>query len=411
MKTHASVKEVLRPIAEERGIALVIALLVMVLLSILGVTFLSMSATEIAIASNEVAASRAFFLTEAGTALAKRTLRSSANWNIQLAAAQPFPCPALVPASLGTCSYRIENDTADPGGPTTDTNNLVIIKATGLSQTASREIHLAFTRNDGIPTPPAALLSVGVSSNVSFNGNAFTIDGNNWIPPSDGGAPATQDNSACTSTTAPKFGIGVPNTTHQLAVKNALSSQQQDNVTGDDPNPPWSPVSTTPSIGVDTTITQDQVIELVDYLLPLADITYSPGTSIISGTIGTQAAPKIVAVDASGYSGSDPALTLSATTGAGILIVKNGTLRFTGTSQWVGVVIVVGSNVAINVRGGGDKSLYGATLLAEDANVSATIAAGSGNMKLRFSCDGFNVANIAGAAAFNGTTLWWKEVF
>ncbi len=412
MKTHASVKEVLRPIADERGVALVIALLVMVLLSILGVTFLSMSATEIAIASNEVAASRAFFLTEAGVALAKQTLRNTPDWDTLLTdPPTTTACPIIVPASTGSCSYAIVNDTADGGGPTNDTDSLVIIQATGLSQTASREIHLAFTRNAGIPTPPAALLSVGVSSNVSFNGNAFTIDGNNWIPPSDGGAPATQDNSACTSTTAPKFGIGVPNTTHQLAVKNALSSQQQDNVTGDDPNPPWSPVSTTPSIGVDTTITQDQVIELVDYLLPLADITYSPGTSIISGTIGTQAAPKIVAVDASGYSGSDPALTLTATSGAGILIVKNGTLALKGNTQWVGMVIVLGSNVAIDVSGGGNKSVYGGVFLAEDANVEAVIAEGSGNMKLRFSCDGFNVANIAGAAAFNGTTLWWKEVF
>ncbi|MEE9182170.1 MAG: hypothetical protein V3U33_06375, partial [candidate division NC10 bacterium] len=256
-----------------------------------------------------------------------------------------------------------------------------------------------------------SLLSVGVSSNVSFNGNAFTIDGNNWIPPSDGGSPASQDNSACTSTTAPKYGIGVPNATHQLTVKNSLSSQQQDNVTGDDPNPPWSPTSDTPSIGVDPTITQSQLVDLVDQLIPIADITYSPGTSIISGTIGTQADPKIVVVDATGYSGSDPALTLTTTSGAGILIVKNGTLALKGNTQWVGIVIILGSNVAIDVSGGGNKSVYGATLLAEDANLEAVIAEGSGNMKLRYSCDGLDVANLAGGQAFSGTTLWWKEVF
>lgn len=403
----------LTPVADERGIALVIALLVMALLSILGVTFLSMSATEFAIASNEVDASRAFFLTEAGVALAKQSLRNSANWNNELTAVQPFACPALVPGTLGSCSYRIENDAADPSGdPTNDTNNIVIIEARGLSQTASREVHLAFTRAPGLPTPPAALLSVGISSNVSFNGVAFTIDGNNWIPPADDGStPEVQDNAACASTTAPKFGIGVPNATHQLTVKNALSSQQQDNVIGSSPNPPWSPASDTPSIGVDTSITQTQLLDLVNNLLPLADITYSPGTSISSGTLGTQAAPKIVAIDATGYSGSDPALTLNATSGAGILIVKNGTLKITGNSQWVGIVIVLGSNVAIDTSGGGEKSVYGATLLAEDANIDAVIAEGSGNMKLRFSCDGIYVANVAGGQAFAGTTLWWKEVF
>jgi hypothetical protein len=401
------------PIAEERGIALVISLLVLALLSMLGVAFLSMSATEITIASNEVNASRAFFLTEAGVAIAKQTLRNTPDWDTVLTdPPTTTACPILVPASMGTCSYDFVNDTADGGGPTNDTNDFVIIQARGLSRTAAREVHLAFTRNAGLPTPPASLLSVGISSNVSFNGNAFTIDGNNWIPPSDDGlTPAVQDNTACTSTTAPKFGIGVPNAAHQLVVKNELSSQQQDNVTGDDSNPPWSPVSTTPSIGVDTTITQDQVVALVDYLLPLADISYSPGTSITSGTIGTQAAPKIVAVDATSYSGSDPALTLTATSGAGILIVKNGTLALKGNSQWVGLVIVLGSNVAIDVSGGGNKSVYGTTLLAEDANVEAVIAEGSGNMKLHYSCDGIDVANLAGALALSGTTVWWKEVF
>ena len=401
------------PFTEERGIALVISLLVMALLSMLGVTFLSMSATEITIASNEVSSSRAFFLTEAGVALAKQTLRNTPDWDTVLTDPPTTTvCPVIVPASTGNCSYAIVNDAADGGGPTNDTNDLVIIEATGLSQTASREVHVAFTRTGGIPTPPAALMSVGVSSNVSFNGNAFTIDGNNWIPPSDDGStPAVQDNSACTSTTAPKYGIGVPNATHQLAVKNDLSSQQQDNVIGDSPNPPWAPTSDTPSIGVDTAITQDQLLALVDYLIPLADITYSPGTSINSGTIGTQAAPKIVVVDATGYSGSAAALTLQATSGAGILIVKNGTLALKGNSGWVGVVIVLGSNVAIDVSGGGNKAVYGATLLAEDANVDAVIADGSGNVKLRYSCGGLNVANLASASAFSGTTVWWKEVF
>jgi len=411
MTTREHQTKWLTPFTEERGIALVIALLAMVLLSMLGVTFLSMSATEFTIASNDVDASRAFFLTEAGTALAKRTLRNSSNWNTELTAMQPFPCPALVPASLGVCSYRIENDAADPSGdPANDTNNLVIIKATGSSKTGSREIQLAFTRPDGLPAPPGSLLSVGVSSNISFNGNAFTIDGNNWIPPSDDGlTPEVQDNSACTSTTAPKYGIAVPNATHQLEVKNALSSPQQDNVTGDAPNPPWSPASPIPSIGVDTTITQTQVLDLVNYLIPLADITYSPGTSISSETLGTQAAPKVVVVDATSYSGSDPALTLSATSGAGILIVKNGTLKLTGNSQWVGIVIVIGSNVAIDVSGGGNKAVYGATLLAEDANVDATVAEGEGNLAVRYSCDGINVAN--NVASLRGTPVWWKEVF
>ncbi|MCZ6551047.1 MAG: PilX N-terminal domain-containing pilus assembly protein [candidate division NC10 bacterium] len=406
----------------ERGVALVVTLLVITLLSLVGFAFLTLSVTENTIAHNEVNATRAFNLAEAGVALAKQTLRNTPDWDTPLSdPPTTTACPALVPASTGGCSFTIVNDTCayyekapgcpegDPGGPTDDTNNIVIIKVTGQSQTAAREVHVAFTRINDIPAPPAPLLSVGVSSNVSFDGTAFSIDGNNWIPPSDGGSPASQDNSACTSTTAPKYGIGVPNITDQLAVFNNLSNPQQDNITGAPPNPPWTPASPTPSIGVDTTVTQDQLVDLTDYLIPVADITYTPGTSISSGTLGTQAAPKIVVVDATGYSGSDPALTLSATTGAGILIVKNGTLRLTGNSQWVGIVIVLGSNVSIDIRGGGNKVLYGATLLAEDANDDSTVVEGEGNLQIRYSCDGIDVANAVPSLA--GTTLWWKEVF
>ncbi|MEE9153777.1 MAG: PilX N-terminal domain-containing pilus assembly protein [candidate division NC10 bacterium] len=407
----------------ERGVALVVTLLVISLLSLVGFAFLTLSVTENTIAYNDVNAAKAFNLTEAGVALAKQTLRSTPDWDTPLSdPPTTTACPALVPAADGGCSFTIVNDTCayygkapgcpegDPGGPTDDTDDLVIIKATGQSQTAAREVHVALTRINGIPAPPASLLSVGVSTNVSFNGNAFTIDGNNWIPPSDDGlTPEVQDNSACTSTSAPKYGIGVPNATDQLAVFNSLSNPQQDNVTGAPPNPPWTPASPTPSIGVDTSITQSQLVDLMDYLIPVADITYTPGTSISSGTLGTQAAPKIVVVDATGYSGSDPALTLSATTGAGILIVKNGTLRLTGDSQWVGIVIVLGSNVSIDIRGGGNKVLYGATLLAEDANVDSNVAEGDGNLDIRYSCDGIDVANAVPSLA--GTTLWWKEVF
>ena len=117
MKTRKSVKQVLTPTVEERGVVLMVALLVMVLLSVLGLSFLGMSATEHTIASNEVSFAQSFYLAEGGFALAKRTLMDSANWDTELAAPQPSPCPAVVPASNGGCSYRIENDAGDPGGP------------------------------------------------------------------------------------------------------------------------------------------------------------------------------------------------------------------------------------------------------------------------------------------------------
>ncbi|HET7853030.1 MAG TPA: hypothetical protein VFM04_01035, partial [Candidatus Methylomirabilis sp.] len=302
------------------------------------------------------------------------------------------------------------NDAADPGGPANDTNDLVVVRATGTFRNAAKEVDIGLTRLL-LSAPPGAITSVGASTNVSFAGNSFDIDGNNWIPPSDDGTvPESMNNGSCGAIPAPKFGIAVPDAATQLGVKNDLTSQQQDNVMGANPNPPWAPVSTIPSIGVDTTITQAELALLTNYLIPMATTTYSPGTSISSGTLGIQADPKIV-VDATGYSGSDPALTLNATKGAGILIVKNGSLRMSGNSQWIGLVIVIGNNVEIDLRGGGDKSIYGSVLLAENLNVATNQAEGQGNVKVRFSCQGVNTANTAGGGKLKGATVWWREVF
>jgi len=396
----------------EQGSVLVIALLFASVLTIMGVSFITLSGTDISIAFNETNHSQAFYLAEAGIAEGTRILRDSNDWDNQLGAPQPFPCPGMVPAADGGCTFRVENDVwADPGGPANDTNDVVVVRATGTFRNAAKEVDVALTRLL-LPVPPGGLTSIGMSTNVSFAGNAFSIDGNNWIPPSDGGGvPESLNNGSCGAIPVPKFGIAVPDAATQLGVKNDLTNPQQDNVTGANPNPPWAPPDTIPSIGVDTTITQSELATLTNYLVPMADITYSPGTQISGGTLGTQASPKIVVVDATGYSGSDPALTLSATKGAGILIVKNGSLKMSGNSQWVGIVIVIGNNVEIDMRGGGDKSIYGSLLLAENLNVATNQADGEGNVKVRFSCQGIDVANTAGGGRLRGATVWWREVF
>jgi len=396
----------------ERGSVLVIALLFASILTIMGVSFITISGTDISIVFNETNHSQAFYLAEAGIAEGTRILRDSNDWDNQLGAPQPFPCPGMVPAADGGCTFRVENDVwADPGGPANDTNDVVVVRATGTFRNAAKEVDVALTRLL-LPVPPGGLTSIGMSTNVSFAGNAFSIDGNNWIPPSDGGGvPESLNNGSCGAIPVPKFGIAVPDAATQLGVKNDLTNPQQDNVTGANPNPPWAPPDTIPSIGVDTTITQSELATLTNYLVPMADITYSPGTQISGGTLGTQASPKIVVVDATGYSGSDPALTLSATKGAGILIVKNGSLKMSGNSQWVGIVIVIGNNVEIDMRGGGDKSIYGSLLLAENLNVATNQADAEGNVKVRFSCQGIDVANTAGGGRLRGATVWWREVF
>lgn len=69
-----------RPGREERGIALLIALLLMGLLLLLGTTFLTMSSTESQIALNERNAVQAFYLADAGVNKAISDLNANANY-------------------------------------------------------------------------------------------------------------------------------------------------------------------------------------------------------------------------------------------------------------------------------------------------------------------------------------------
>ena len=96
----------------EQGSVLVIALLFASVLTIMGVSFITLSGTDISIAFNETNHSQAFYLAEAAIAEGTRILRDSNDWDNQLGAPQPFPCPGLVPVADGGCIFLVENDLA-----------------------------------------------------------------------------------------------------------------------------------------------------------------------------------------------------------------------------------------------------------------------------------------------------------
>src|SRR3989304_7738231 len=75
-KTRITLPWALGPVRDERGIALVVALLVSALLLLLGGHFMTASMTEKTIASNEVNTARAFYLAGAGVQHAKKSLEA-----------------------------------------------------------------------------------------------------------------------------------------------------------------------------------------------------------------------------------------------------------------------------------------------------------------------------------------------
>ncbi len=371
----------------ERGIVLILSLLMLTILSILALSFLTLALHEHNIANNYTAHTQAFYVAEAGLETAKQQLKTTSDWTTLDGLTIDCSAPQK------QCQYTFSIPNAE----------LAIVTVASEYRRAKNSQQAGFSKT-GLPAPPGGIVSMGLPGTVAFSGNAFTIDGNNWVPPS-GGTPAYEDNMACPgSVTVPKFGIAVKDAATQQLIFDGLTGPQQDNVTGDDPGAPFTPTS----IGIDNSISSAELLALADTLIGIASETYAPGTSLSSVTLGTAADPKIVVIDATGFGGS-PAFTLNASEGAGVLIVKNGALRLAGATKWTGLVILVGENASIDMAGGGDKAIYGSVLIAETVNSTTTIAAGNGNLKVRYSCDGLALANLA-AGQLAGFQLWWTEV-
>ncbi len=416
-------------IRNAKGAALPLALLALVILSGLLVTFISMAGMEPQISRNLSDTTGARYTAEAGIEWAYDQLVVAASqvngWNSLLATnagqmATNMPLPGL-PATSGTFSVTVRNDTlatdpqitgqpVDPGGPTNDTNNVVILTSTGTYNGMPRQIQEVVTHV--ALNLPSALNLPGVGTNTVFSGNSFTITGNDTnLNDSPGTCPST-------------WGIGVADTATENRVQSSLSQQQKDNVTG-------KPQAAGPGLGdntiaPDASLTPAAIAKFVNAVKPYADMMLQASAANRlqyqnlgdtcasnlndSNCWGTRSNPKIVYIKGT----LDPgqafyALSLSGTsTGAGILIIEDGDLSITGNFRWEGLILITGQYVGLLYGGGGNQTIYGGVVVNETANVNSQVEFdAAGNAKLVYSCQALNnVRNMR--RLFSGTS--WMEL-
>lgn len=406
---------------DQHGVALPLALFVLLALSGFLLAFISMAGMDPTIAANLNDTTRARYMAETGMEwafdqLIQQTAQNpSTNFSAVVSAilgppnngvmATNMPLPGLTPTS-GTFSVTIRNDNlandsqitgqpVDPGGATNDTNSVVIITATGTFNGMTRQIQQVMSHVD--LNIPAAVDLPGVGTNTSFNGNAFTITGNDT---NIDGTPG-----ACASL----WGIGVADTATEQVVQNSLSRQQKDNVTG-------RPQAAGPGLGDNTiapdlTLTPAQIAKFVNVVKPYADMTLQSsaanhlsyqnlGNSCASNfndsnCWGTSSNPKGVYIKGT----QDPAqafyaLSVSGTsTGAGILIIEDGDLSVQGNFRWEGLILITGQYVGLSYGGGGKQTIYGGVVVNETANINTEIEfQAGGNPKVAYSCQALNNA-------------------
>lgn len=423
-------------LTDPRGIALPLTLMVLMLLSVLAVALLSMSSFEPLISKNLVTAEQARFVAEAGIEWAFNSLAASLDWDAFLAGADPLRGAVLIadapipgqPASEGTYTVRVRNDSLtadrlltgeprDEGGPTDDTNRVVIVTSAGRVGSARRVLQVVLRRIE-LPPIPAALAFSGETAPVALSGSA-EIDGTDGTP--DGTA------GSC----APVFGISVSSVlpasapgTNEAVVEGALTGPPAANIKGKKQDPAGS-ASGANTIASDATLTSPGVQSFVSRArnadivlasrepggLSFADIGALCASNWSSSACwGTRDRPKVVSLKGNPDSSSAaPTFQISGNAkGHGILIVEDGELRISGDFLWHGLIIATGNRGALGLLGNGNQTVYGAIIFnAASSDTGAGRVVLSGDARLRYSCQALDAARRARKLV---TMRSWREV-
>jgi Tfp pilus assembly protein PilX len=441
-----------RLIDNEQGVALVLALMILLTLTGLVLAFLSASAFEPQISRNHSETIRARYVAEAGVEYAYDTLASNVgSWNNYLVGATcaqgavlgspKSTLPGLGNAH-GTFTVRIRNDCkpgddkltgvavdtsigscdpAAPGDATHDGNCKVIVTSSGTIGTTTRTITVVVSKTAALPIN-GALAFPGAQADVSVA--SFAIDGRDTKIADSPGAP--------TGAATAVYGVAVNGGLPALAARleTALAAGARVDLRGKDRTDPGATTRGANTIRADGALTSQAVADFVDAAKATADVTInaSPGhgsslsnigstcaTDIESSTCwGTSEHPKIVYIrgalpDAgTRYTSLGLAGTSS---GTGILIVENSVVEISGNFRWNGPIVATGRNVGIRFRGDGNQAVYGAAIVNElnpaaGANVEGD---GAGKPDILYSNEALGLVQNALRRRFVTTQSWTDQ--
>lgn len=404
----------------QQGLALPLALMALLALGAFLMVFLALGSGETMIGRGHTEATEARYVAESGIEWAYDLLARTSDWNTLLLGpdgvagtaddgqpSPPLPLPGLTAAS-GTFTVTFRNDSQpgdnqitgvplDPGGSFSDTNSRLVVTSVGVVGAATRTVRVVARR---IALPPVAgpIGLPGTESETTFNGNSFTISGND----------INLDDTLGTGGRV--FGIAVGSAANEQVVQNSLSKEQKDNVLGQ-PQDPTGPPFGDNTIAADARLNPGMFADFLAAVRPQADLSFrstaatplsfsslgaSCATDPNSTTCwGTREKPKIVSVKAD----LDPTASFTAlhisgeSRGAGIMIVEDGDLRISGNFRWEGLIVVTGQYVGIAYVGAGWQTVYGAVYSNEtgsDPGIREALIAG--NAKMLYSTQGLNVA-------------------
>ena len=416
----------------ERGIALPLTLLIVLVVVSIALGLLAVAGHEPAISTNLAESTQARFAAEAGIEAAFDKLATTTDWstlinqaNAQTGLQQLFQDKPIgtLPLSHGKYNVSVRNDNrvtdpsitgvvADLGGLIVDTNKVMIVTSTGITPKGTRRIR-AVVRKLAFPSGlfPGAVSFPGNEAETYFSGTSFSVDGRGYK------MDGTRDMS-CPSVygIAVSSVLGIPPGSNELAIESRLSATQLLNVWGKSQIDGLD-IAGVKTIAADPGLTPSMIKNFIDQAKASADIVLnsSQPNGISMSNIGStcttdpksqtcwgykdsssgQILPKVVYVKGS----PDPtsmftALNLTGTsTGYGVLIVEDGDFKINGNFAWNGAIIVTGQYVGLGFMGGGNQVVYGSVISNETATDPGFKEGWvAGNAQIRNSCEALAAA-------------------
>ncbi|MBR9976983.1 MAG: hypothetical protein KFH87_02760, partial [Bacteroidetes bacterium] len=207
------------------------------------------------------------------------------------------------------------------------------------------------------PTVESALTVFGDSVEVTSDGKAFLIDGNDYnIDGSKGSAPAVE-------------GIGVQSDKAVQDVKEQLENADGGSIS--------DRVIGKSGVGSVGSFSSSNLSELHTFYKELATITMAAGKYSDNRVIGSLEQPEIVYVPGDLEWGGT-------ITGAGILVV-DGQLIMKGKIEWKGIILTMAGDVKIELGGSGTPNILGTVWVGNNTSAQVTNVHLSGNPGLRYS--------------------------
>jgi hypothetical protein len=363
-----------KPLTNERGIVLVVVVMLLATLVLLGSTSLFLTSTDLKISGNERQNQVAFYNAEAGVQTVLAYLRNNT-------VTYPTATYPTTGHSVTVTGYAVPTGFSFSSSITLTrigTNpNAYRFQMTGMgANNATKIIEAVFTRTSLAPSgADGAVAMYGGSPTLALKsggGGGYNADGWNYPVP----ANPNCNGSACRTTGASTG--AVPGLYTPQATSMPTTGNDGAHLRGD---PQWTNTG-----GSHTEATWQAFVNMV-----LAD------PSLYQTTLGTRSNPAVTVVPAG--------TTLAGTAnGAGILIVQSGgEFRMAGNSCFEGLVIVLGNGT---MTATGTAIVYGSTITI--GHTSKTLDA-SGTTDLYYSSEALsNLANISSLQSVQQTL--WKDV-